>query len=262
MNQQLKGYLINFYRYKDLLKLLVIKDVKIKYKRSVLGIVWSVLNPLLTMIIITLVFKELFKFNIENFAAYVISGQVLFSFFSDSTSLAMTSIFSSGQIIKKVYIPKYILPLSKVLYSLVNMVFSFCAVLIVCVITGVHLKFSLIFSLVSIMYVFIFSLGFGLILCSLAVFFRDIEHIYGVIITAWMYSTPIIYPMNIMPDKYLFLLYSNPLFYFLTHFRESLINGNIPPFELNVQCASYAFVTLLIGVYIFKKRQDKFILYI
>lgn len=262
MSQQLKNYLLNFLKYKDLLKLLVIKDIKIKYKRSVLGIIWSVLNPLLTMIIITLVFKELFKFNIENFAAYVISGQVLFSFFSDSTSLAMTSVYSSGQIIKKVYIPKYIFPLSKVLYSLVNMLFSFCAVLIVCIITGVHINFSVIFSFLSIFYVFVFSLGFGLVLSSLAIFFRDIEHIYGVFITAWMYSTPIIYPMNIMPDKYMFLLYSNPLFYFLTHFRESLIYGHVPPIELNIQCASYAFITLLIGLYLFKKRQDKFILYI
>lgn len=259
---ELKRYFLNFYKYKDLLKLLVAKDIKIKYKRSVLGIVWSVLNPLLTMIIITLVFQELFKFNVENFAAYVISGQVLFSFFSDSTSLAMSSIYSSGQIIKKVYIPKYIFPLSKVLYSLVNMLFSLIAVLIVCLITGVDLKFTVIFSFFSIFYVFIFSVGVGLILCSIVVFFRDVEHIYGVFITAWMYATPIIYPVSIMPDKYMPLLLGNPMFYFLTHFRESLLYGHIPPLELNIQCASYAFVTLLIGVYLFKQRQDKFILYI
>lgn len=259
---ELKRYFLNFYKYKDLLKLLVAKDIKIKYKRSVLGIVWSVLNPLLTMIIITLVFQELFKFNVENFAAYVISGQVLFSFFSDSTSLAMSSIYSSGQIIKKVYIPKYIFPLSKVLYSLVNMLFSLIAVLIVCFITGVDLKYTFIFSFLSIFYVFVFSVGVGLILCSIVVFFRDVEHIYGVFITAWMYATPIIYPVSIMPDKYMPLLLGNPMFYFLTHFRESLLYGHIPPLELNIQCASYALVTLVIGVYLFKQRQDKFILYI
>jgi ABC-2 type transport system permease protein len=214
------------------------------------------------MIIITVVFQELFKFSIENFAAYVISGQVLFSMFSDSTSLAMGSVYSSGQIIKKVYIPKYIFPLSKVLYSLVNTLFSFCAVLIVCIVTGVELKISIIFSLLSFVYVFLFSLGVGLMLCSIVVFFRDIEHIYSVLLTAWMYATPIIYPMNIMPDRYMPLLLSNPFFYFLSHFRESLIYGHIPPLELNIQCASYAIVTLLLGLYMFKKQQDKFILYI
>ncbi|AIQ43950.1 ABC transporter permease [Paenibacillus sp. FSL R5-0912] len=259
---EVKKYLSNFLRYQELLKLLVFKDIKIKYKRSVLGILWSVLNPLFTMLIITLVFSELFKFNVEYFAAYVITGQVLFTFFSDSTSLAMTSIFSSGQIIKKVYVPKYIFPLSKIAYSLVNMLFSFCAVLIVCVFTGVQLKWTILFSFVSIAYVFIFSIGIGLILCSLVIFFRDIEHIYGVLLTAWMYATPIIYPMATMPDRYLFLLYSNPMFYFVTHFREGLIYGRIPSFELNFQCFNYALVTMLIGFYMFKKRQDKFILYI
>ncbi|MBY0009521.1 ABC transporter permease [Paenibacillus typhae] len=259
---ELKRYVSNFMRYQELLKLLVVKDIKIKYKRSVLGILWSVLNPLFIMLIITLVFKELFKFNVENFAAYVITGQVIFTFFSDSTSLAMTSIFSSGQIIKKVYVPKYIFPLSKVAYSLVNMLFSFCAVLIVCAFTGVHFRWTIIFSFVSISYIFLFSIGVGLILCSLVIFFRDIEHIYGVLITAWMYSTPIIYPAATMPDKYLFLLYGNPMYYFVTHFREGLLYGRIPPFELNVQCFSYALITLVAGIYLFKKQQDKFILYI
>ncbi|MDO3680299.1 ABC transporter permease [Paenibacillus ehimensis] len=258
----LKNHLINFFKYKDLLKLLVMKDLKIKYKRSILGIIWSLLNPLLTMIILTLVFKELFRFNIENFAAYVISGQVLFTFFSESTSLAMSSIYSSGQIIKKVYIPKYIFPISKVLYSLVNMMFSFLAVIIVCIITDVSIKPTLIFSLLSIFYMMVFSIGVGLILSSVVVFFRDIEHIYGVLLTAWMYATPIIYPMDIMPNKFLFLLYSNPLYYFIAHFREGLLYGHIPSWELNFQCLNYSIITLLVGLYLFYKRQDKFILYV
>ncbi|WP_379135595.1 ABC transporter permease [Paenibacillus sp. sgz500958] len=254
--------MLNFLKYQELLKLLVLKDIKIKYKRSVLGILWSILNPLFIMIIITLVFKELFRFNIQYFSAYVISGQVLFSFFSDSTSMAMSSIFSSGQIIKKVYVPKYIFPLSKIAYSLVNMLFSFCAVIIVCLFTGVPIKWTLIFSFVSIGYLFVFCIGVGLILCSVVVFFRDIEHLYGVLMTAWMYATPIIYPVTTMPDKFMFLLYGNPMFYFLTHFREGLLYGRIPSAELNLQCFNYALVTLIIGVYLFKQRQDKFILYI
>jgi ABC-2 type transport system permease protein len=257
-----KKNVVEILKYNELLKLLVIKDVKIKYKRSVLGIFWSLLNPLLTMGIITVVFKELFKFNVENFAAYVISGQVLFTFFSESTSLAMSSIYSSGQIIKKVYIPKYIFPLSKILYSLVNMLFSFAAILIVCIITHVPLKPTLVFSFLSILYMLIFSIGVGLILSSIVVFFRDIEHIYGILLTAWMYATPVIYPMDIMPNRFLFILYNNPMYYFLEHFREGLLYGHIPSWELNYQCICYSFITLLMGLYMFHKQQDKFILYI
>src|SRR5690606_10262143 len=139
--------------------------------------------------ILTLVFRELFRFNIENFAAYVISGQVLFSFYSEATSLAMSSIYSSGQIIKKVYIPKYIFPVSKVLYSLANLMFSFIAVIIVCIFTGVDMNMNFIYSFISIFYVALFSIGAGLILSSVVVFFRDIEHIYSVLVAAWMYAT-------------------------------------------------------------------------
>ncbi|WP_338552555.1 ABC transporter permease [Paenibacillus sp. KS-LC4] len=252
----------NFLKYRELIKLLVLKDIKLKYKRSFLGIIWSLLNPLFTMIILTIVFKELFKFSVENFAAYVISGQVLFTFFSESTSLAMSSIYSNGQILKKVYIPKYIFPLSKVLFSFVNMLFSFASILLVCFLTDVPLKPALFFSLLSTCYILIFSIGFGLILSSVVVVFRDLEHIYSVLLTAWMYLTPIIYPAEIIPEKYLFIVHSNPLYYFLNHFREGLLYGHIPSMELNLQCFCISFVTLIIGLYVFYKRQDKFILYI
>lgn len=259
---EIRGVFSNFIKYKDLLRLLVIKEIKIKYKRSFIGVFWSLLSPLLTMIILTLVFKELFKFNVKSFAAYVITGQIIFNFFSESTSLAMTSIYTGGQLIKKVYVPKYVFPVSKVLYSLVNTLFALIAAIIVCLITGVAIKWTVIYSLTSIIYVLIFSIGLGLVLSSLVTFFRDIEHIYGVLLMAWMYATPIIYPMDIMPQKYLFLMYSNPMYYFVTHFRTGIFYGQVPPWELTYQCISYAFITFLGGLYFFYKKQDEFIMYI
>jgi len=257
-----KDGIIDLWKYKDLLWLLVAKDVKVKYKRSIMGVLWSLLNPLLTMLILTIVFKELFRFNIENFAAYVISGQVIFTFFSEATSLAMTSIYTSGQIMKKVYVPKAIFPISKILYSMVNTLFSIIAVLIVCLLTGVPITSAFFGSILTIAYVMIFSLGVGLILCSIAVFLRDIEHIYGVLLTAWMYATPVIYPAEIMPDRFLFVLYCNPLYYFVTHFREGLLYQHIPSIELNLYCLVYSLVTLIVGVYVFNRQRNRFILYI
>jgi len=254
--------IIDLWKYRDLLWQLVAKDVKVKYKRSFIGVLWSLLNPLLTMLILTIVFKELFRFNIENFAAYVISGQVIFSFFSESTSLAMTSIYTSGQIMKKVYVPKAIFPISKILYALVNTLYSIIAVVIVCLLTGVPITASFFSSLLTIVYVMIFSIGVGLILCSIAVFLRDLEHIYGVLLTAWMYATPVIYPAEIMPDRFLFVLYCNPLYFFVTHFREGLLYHQLPSIELNLYCLMYALITLVIGVYVFNKRRNQFILYI
>lgn len=252
----------NTFKYRELLKQLVIRDLKVKYKRSILGILWSLLNPLLNMIIITIVFSQLFKFNIENFAAYVISGQILFTFFSESTSTAMGAIYSSGQLIKKVYIPRFVFPVSKIIYSLVNFSFSLIATLLVCIITGVEFNFAILNVVISIAYVLLFSLGVGLALCSIVVFFRDVEHFYGIFLTAWMYATPIIYPASIMPDKYLFLFYCNPMYYFLLHFRTSLIDGIVPSWELNLHCFSYAVITFIVGAIIFQRNQQKFILHI
>ncbi|MDK2917582.1 MAG: lipopolysaccharide transport system permease protein [Candidatus Petromonas sp.] len=258
----IKRYIQNFMKYKDLLKQLVIRDIKVKYKRSILGILWSLLNPLMIMIVMTIVFSELFRFEIENFAAYLISGQVIFNFFTESTSLAMASIYNEGQLIKKVYIPKYIFPMSKVLFSFVNFIFSLIAITIVCIVTGVKVKFTVVFALLSMIYILGFSIGIGLILSSIAVFFRDIVHLYGVMITAWMYLTPIFYPIDIVPQKYVILVYINPLYYFVTHFREALIYGNIPSLQLNLICIEYMILSLLIGLYLFYKKQDSFILYI
>ncbi len=262
MNILKKRSLINFMKYRSLIYLLVAKDLKVKYKRSVLGVLWSLLNPLLTMLIITIVFRELFRFNIDNFAAYVISGQVLFSFLSESTGLAMSSIYTSGQIIKKVYIPKYIFPITKTTYSLVNLLFSFLAVLLVCVVTNVSINYTIIFSFVAIIYLYVFCLGLGMLLSSLVIFFRDIEHFYGVFLTAWMYATPIIYPISIMPDRFMFLLYANPLYYYIEYFRLGLVNGQVPSWDLNLHCILYSIGTLALGVYIFNKKQDEFILHI
>jgi len=258
----LKAYFDAFKKYHYLLEDLVAKDFKLKYRRSVLGFLWSILNPLLMMLVITAVFSNIFKSDIEYFPVYYLCGYLIFNFVIEATNGAMTSIVQSGYLIKKVYIPKYIFPLEKSSFALVNVLFSFVAVLIVILITGMPIKATIFLIPIPIFLAFIFSTGLGLILASMNTFFRDMGHLYSVWTTAWMYLTPMFYPISIIPDNIKTVIYYNPLYYYVTYLRMLVIDGEIPGMEINVICICFSFLFLLIGLLIFKRNQDKFILYI
>lgn len=258
----IQKYLNNFSKYKWLLYELVMRDIKVKYKRSVLGLLWSLLNPLFMMIVMTIVFSHIFRFDIENFPIYLLCGQIIFGFMSEGTSMAMGSIIGSGQLIKKVYIPKYIFPLSRILSSFVNLIFSLIAVVIVMIATHVKLTFVLLLFPISLIYILTFSIGLGLILATYAVFFRDIVHLYGVFITAWSYITPLFYPISIIPKNYLILIKLNPMYYYIEHFREIVLYARVPSLKLNLICIASSMIMLILGLVVFYRNQDKFILYI
>lgn len=258
----MKAYFDAFKKYHYLLEDLVAKDFKLKYRRSVLGFLWSILNPLLMMLVITAVFSNMFKSDIEYFPVYYLCGYLIFNFVIEATNGALTSIVQSGYLIKKVYIPKYIFPLEKTSFALVNVLFSFVAVLIVILITGMPMKATIFLIPIPIFLAFIFSTGLGLILASMNTFFRDMGHLYSVWTTAWMYLTPMFYPISIIPDNIKTVIYYNPLYYYVTYLRMLVIDGEIPGMEINVICICFSFLFLLIGLLIFKRNQDKFILYI
>ncbi len=254
------GY--NFLKYYDLLIELVLRDIKVKYKRSVLGFAWSILNPLLMMIVMSVVFSTIFRSDIKNFPMYLITGQVIFSFFSEATNSAMMSIIGNGGLIKKVYIPKYIFPLSKVMFSFSNMIFSLVAVVIVAIATKLPITPVILLFPLPLIYVFLFSLGIGLLLASYAVFFRDLLHLYGIILLIWTYLTPIFYPITILPPNIRLLLKFNPLYVFISNFREIVLYGNVPSLFSNLLCIAYAILALIIGTLAFRRTKDKFIFYI
>lgn len=258
----MRDYLNVFIKYRYLLEDLVAKDFKLKYRRSILGFLWSILNPLLMMLVITAVFSNMFKSDIEYFPVYYLCGYLIFNFVIEATNGALTSIVQSGYLIKKVYIPKYIFPLEKSSFALVNVLFSFVAVVIVILITGMPIKTTIFLIPIPIFLAFIFSTGLGLILASMNTFFRDMGHLYSVWTTAWMYLTPMFYPISIIPDNIKTVIYYNPLYYYVTYLRMLVIDGEIPGMEINVICICFSFLFLLIGLLIFKKNQDKFILYI
>lgn len=260
--EKIKTMFRGLYKYKNLLYELVIRDIKIRYRRSVLGLMWTLLNPILMMTVMTIVFSHLFRFEIENFPVYFFTGNILFTFITESTTNSLHSIIGSSSLIKKVYIPKYLFPLSKVLASLVNLLFSYVAMIIVMIFTKVDFSLAMIFSPLVMIYLSMFAIGLGLILSTMMVFFRDTAHLYSIFTLIWMYLTPIFYPTSLLADKSDLLLKLNPMYYYLSYFRKIVLYGQFPNFTDNIICFLIGSIFMGIGLLVFYKKQDKFILYI
>lgn len=254
-----------FVKYRALIDQLVRRDIKTKYRRSVLGLLWTVLNPLLMMTVLSIVFSYFFSRygDVENFPVYLLCGQVIFNFFNESTSIAMGSIVHSGELIKKVYVPKYLFPITKVMSSGVNLLSSMIALVIVMVATRSRVTPTVLLAVFPLLYVLLFSTGVSLFLSAAAVSFRDLMHLYSVVTTAWMYLTPVIYPMSILdgaPKWAVFIINANPLTAFIKIFRAVVLDGVTAPWILHVQSIVWCVIALVIGSLVFKKSQDKFIL--
>jgi len=255
-------YFKSFYDYRYLLQVMVRRDIKNKYRGSYLGILWSLLNPLLQMVVLTIIFSTLFERSIENFALYMISGRILFDFFSGTTTMSIRSLTTSSSLIKKVYFPKYIVPLSRVISNFIIFLISLIDLALVIVITGASLSWEMLFAPVYLIIFMLFTLGCSLILSTIAVFFRDIEHLYGIVTMVLMYFSAIFYPIDILPKNAEFLLLFNPIYQFILGFRGCVYyNVGISYFNL-VVCLVWAVVSLFLGLFLFKRNQDKFILYI
>jgi len=248
--------------FRHLLFLMVKRDFITRYRKSVLGVLWSILNPLLTMIVLVMVFSMLFRMEIYNLPIYILSGQLIFNFYSEATSTAMLSIVSGAGTIKKLYVPKYIFPVSRILSSTINLGFSFIAFLIVFLVTQVPFYWTILLVPIPIMYVFIFAMGVGMILSAMAVFFRDITYIYGISLTLLMFLTPIIYPVSILSPRMFHLIHLNPMFHYVEYFRDLALNGIIPGLWANIICLGFSLAALGIGIYVKISQQDKYILYI
>ena len=259
----IKAQISTIKRFRHLLFLMIKRDFITKYRRSVLGVLWSVLNPLLTMLVITMVFEEIFRFAAEpNFPVYFLSGQLIFAFFSESTTGAMSSIMGSAGTIKKVYVPRYIFPISKVLSTIVNLGFTLIAFLAVMLFTGAPFYATMLLMIIPILYLLVFCIGIGMLLSAVAVFFRDMNYIYGIFTTLLMFLTPIFYPVEILPDNIYRLIQLNPLFHFVSYFRDVALYGTIPGLWQNIVCIGLALSALCAGAYVKLTQQDKYILYL
>lgn len=249
-------------RYEFLSRQLVSRDFKTKYKRSVLGMFWSLLNPLLTMSVQYVVFSTLFRFDVANYPVYLLSGIVFFNFMSDATSQSMMSIVQNASLINKVYVPKYIYPFTKVLSCGVNFLLSLVALYIMILLTGMPITPKHLFILYGMACELMFVLGVSFLLSALMVYFRDIQFLYGVFLQMWIYLTPLFYPESILPPLVKAVVLCNPMYHFITFVRTIILYDALPPFSSWVLCALFAIIPLVIGYQVFKKLEQRFILYI
>ncbi len=259
---QYKVMMSHFVQYMPLIRELVGRDLKVKYRRSFLGYVWSVLNPLLMMIVQTIIFSYMFRSDIPNYPLYLICGNALFTFFNESANMGLTSIIYNATLIKKVYIPKYIFPLSRVVSSFVTMSFSLAAVVLVMLITRSPIYWTILLFWVPLLFLLVFCCGIALTLAALTVYFRDIQHLFGVITLGWMYATPIFYPLEQLPEFTQKVMKLNPLYHYINFFRNLVMYGNIPGHNTWIACILSSLVMLAIGLWVFRKLQRNFILYV
>lgn len=248
--------------YKELLKNLVARDLKVRYKRSILGFFWTMLNPLLMMIIFTVVFSTLFRFSIPNFVIYFLSAYLPWNFFAQSTMASMTSVVRSGSLIKKIYVPKAIFVLATVVSGLSNLAFASVPLLVIMVITQHRIGYSVLLLPVSVILIALFSLGLSLFLSAVAVFFYDVIEMYQVVLRAWMYLTPLFYPLDIVPTRYRVLIQLNPMYYLIECFRAPLYRGTLPPTEYLAYGGLTAVAAIIVGWWFFCRLSDRFAYYL
>jgi ABC-2 type transport system permease protein len=258
----IKEEFLQLFHYKDLLINLVMRDLTVRYKRSVLGFAWTMVHPLINTVVFTVVFSTIFRFGIKDFVIYFLSGYQLWLLFSQSTTLSSRCIITNGQLLKKVYLPKTIFVFSILLSELVNFALAMLPLLALVIIIGNGLSLSLLFLPIPLIIMCVFALGISFILAAATVFFNDIMDIYQLLLMPWMYLTPIVYPLEIVPAKFLPILKLNPMYYIIDCFRSPIYLGHLPPFMHIVWAGLSALVIFIVGTVLFAKLADDFIYYI
>jgi ABC-2 type transport system permease protein len=246
------------FAYRELLAKLVSRNIKTRYKRSVLGIAWTMLNPLMMMLVMTVVFSNLFRANLEHYPVYVLCGFIFWNFFSQTTSSAMSELVWGGTLLTRIYVPRSIFAFTALGTGLVNLGLSLVPLLAIMLITGAPLRFSLLYLPFSILITAMFALGMGLFLSTLAVYFADVLEMYQIVLMAWFYVTPIIYPVDILPADYVWVFTLNPAYHLLEVFRQPIYLGTLPDLQTVVVACSLSLFTLIAGWWFFTRKADEF----
>jgi ABC-2 type transport system permease protein len=244
-------------RYKDLIVHLVKRDITARYKRSVIGIAWTMLNPLGMMIILTVVFSNLFV-TVEGYAAYILSGLILWNFFAQSSVAGINSVVWGGDLFHRIYFPRSIFAISALGTGIINLLLALVPFILVSIVVGKPPTIYFVLIIIPMVLLAMFTLGLTLIIVSLGVRFPDIVEMYNnIILLAWMYLTPIIYPVDILPSWLLSLLKFNPLFHLVNLFRELLYYGRMPSLQSVGICSIIGIGTLVLGWIIFSRMTDE-----
>ena len=250
------------FQYRDLIYQLVRKDIVSRYKRSVLGIAWTLLQPLAMMLILLLVFSTLFQ-AIKGYPAYILSGLIAWTFFAQTTNAIINQIVWGGALLKQIYVPRTSFAVSAIGTGLVNLALSLIPMFLIMLLADVPFRWSLLFLPISMLLLAAFALGVGLIISTMAVHFPDVAEMYSIVLMAWMYLTPIIYPENIIPATYRFWFFNlNPMYHIIKVFRMPIIDGIVPDAMTLIAAGIVSSLTLGIGWLFFSKRADTFAYYL
>ena len=250
------------FTFGEVLQELVKRDLKVRYKRSVLGVLWTMLNPLLMMIITSIVFSSLFRNTITNFPVYVFSGYLVWTFFSQATVSASSSILDSAGLTRKVYVPASLFPLACIAAGLINLALAVIPLCLLMLVTGAPLSWAIIILPFSAVLLGLFAYGVGLVLSAAAVFFRDAVYTYQVVLVAWMYLTPLFYPEQIIPERWRLLLYLNPVYYMVQLFRQPIYSGILPDALTLIAAILFTVVALGLGWWFFDSSRKRFVAYL
>lgn len=246
------------FQYKDLVFQLIKRNIVTRYKRSVLGIAWTMLNPLGTMIVMSIVFSRVFN-NTESYPVYILSGLVGWNFFSQTTTSCMNSMLWGSDLIKQIYLPRTSFVVSSVGSGIINLLFSLVPLFLIMFFSHMSFNISLIMLPLAIIILAFFTLGIGLMLSSYVIFFPDVSEMYSIILTAWMYITPVIVPENVLSGIFNgWLLKLNPLYYILRLIRMTIYDGVFPTLEEWLIATCIGIITLLLGWLIFTKQADSY----
>lgn len=254
--------LVEVYNYRQLILQMVRRDIVTRYKRSILGVTWTMLNPLLTMVILTVVFSQLFK-TTHAYAAYVLSGLIAWNFFSQTTNDSIDKVVWGGGLLKNVYLPRTVLPIVSMLAGVVNLLLSLVPLILILLIYQVNPGWAVLMLPVSIILIGVFALGMSLIVSTLSVFFPDVSPMYQIILLAWMYLTPIFYPVEILPQTLHSLLsIFNPMYSLVHLFRLAVYEGRFPTTGEILPVTLISFAVLIIGWLLYTRKSGEFSYYV
>lgn len=259
----MKLFFSDLKKYRFFLAQLVKKEIKLKYRSSYLGVLWTLLEPLLTMLVLTVVFTKLFgRTGVDDYPTYILTGKLLFSFFSQSTTQALKSVRNHSGMIKKVYVPKYMYPTASVLSNYIMFLISLIVLVAVFIVRGVKVTTYIFQAVVPLLTILVLALGLGLILSTVAVFFRDLEYLWGVATMIIMYASAIFYSVeSVATENNRWIFRFNPVFAVISNMRAAVFGRPMDTF-LAVYSAAIALVLLAVGAVVFSRNQDKFILHI
>jgi ABC-type polysaccharide/polyol phosphate export permease len=246
------------WRYRDLIFFLVRRDITSRYKRSVLGIAWTMLNPLGMMIVLSIVFSQVFRIAIEDYPAYVLSGLIAWNFFSQTSSSAIYALVWGGDLLQRIYIPRSIFAISSIGTGLINLLLSIVPLVLVMLVIGTPLHLTILLAPLAMFLLALFSLGMGLLISTIGIYFYDVVEMFTIILMAWMYLTPIIYTLDLLPANIQRLLQLNPMVHLVELFRSLIFYGKIPTLEQWLISTGFAVGTFLVGWLVFTSKSDEF----